>query len=73
MTLNAEWDEGPLGGGKGRMARWKILKSTFHETEGQGLVEYALIITFVAVSLVAGLQALAGGISPAFTNIVASL
>ncbi len=41
--------------------------------EGQGLVEYALIIALVAVVLIAGLVALQGGIETAFTNVTASL
>ena len=45
----------------------------FQQEEGQGLVEYALIIALVAVVLIAGLVALQGGIETAFTNITASL
>ncbi len=45
----------------------------FQREEGQGLVEYALIIALVAVVLIAGLVALQGGIETAFTNITASL
>ena len=45
----------------------------FQSEEGQGLVEYALIIALVAVVLIAGLVALQGGIETAFTNITASL
>jgi pilus assembly protein Flp/PilA len=41
--------------------------------EGQGLVEYALIIVLVAVVLIAGLVALQGGIETAFTNTTAAL
>lgn len=51
----------------------KFVKSLFKKEEGQGLVEYALIIALVAVVLIAGLQALAGGIGGAFTAIVAAL
>ena len=40
---------------------------------GQSLVEYALIIALVAVVLVAGLQALEGGITGTFNGIVGSL
>jgi pilus assembly protein Flp/PilA len=43
------------------------------ETEGQGLVEYALIIALVSIALVAGLTALSGGIGGAFGTIVGSL
>jgi pilus assembly protein Flp/PilA len=41
--------------------------------EGQGLVEYALIIALVAIALVAGLKLLTGGISGTFTSITSSL
>ena len=41
--------------------------------DGQSLVEYALIIALVAVVLVAGLQALEGGVTGTFNNIVGSL
>ena len=52
---------------------WQFVKSVFRNEEGQGLVEYALIIALVAVVLIAGLQALSLGINASFTNIVASL
>jgi pilus assembly protein Flp/PilA len=53
----------------------KALFSMFgnDETEGQGLVEYALIIALIAVVTVGALQALQGGIAGAFNNIVANL
>jgi pilus assembly protein Flp/PilA len=41
--------------------------------EGQGLVEYALIIALVALAVIAALTLLGGGIGGIFTNIVASL
>ena len=40
--------------------------------EGQGLVEYALIIALVSVLLVAALGLLRGGIEGVFTDIVAA-
>lgn len=43
--------------------------------EGQGLVEYALILVLVAVALVVALQALTGGLNNAFSfasNVVSS-
>ncbi len=40
--------------------------------EGQGLVEYALIIALVSVALVAALIALAGGIGGVFAAIQGS-
>jgi pilus assembly protein Flp/PilA len=41
--------------------------------EGQGLVEYALIIALVAVFLTGALTLLQGGISGTFSTIVGSL
>ena len=41
--------------------------------EGQGLVEYALIIALVAVLLTAALTALRGGVSNTFSSITSSL
>ncbi len=43
------------------------------EDEGQGLVEYALIIALVSITLVGALTALSGGISGAFSSITGSL
>ena len=42
------------------------------EEEGQGLIEYALILSLVAVILVASVVAFAGGIDTVFTNMVAA-
>lgn len=41
--------------------------------EGQGLVEYALIIALVALAVITALTLLGGGITTTFNNIVASL
>jgi len=41
--------------------------------EGQDLVEYALVVALIAFGAVAGMKALAGGISTAFTNINTAL
>jgi pilus assembly protein Flp/PilA len=43
------------------------------ENEGQGLVEYALIIALIAVVAVAALTALGGGISGILGTITGSL
>ena len=51
----------------------KLFKSLRNKEEGQSLVEYALIIALVAVVLIAGLQALQGGITGVFNTIVATL
>ena len=44
------------------------MKTLVKKEQGQSLVEYALIIALVAIVLVAGLTALQGGVSTAFTN-----
>jgi pilus assembly protein Flp/PilA len=41
--------------------------------EGQGLVEYALIIVLVSIALIAALGTLAGGIGGVFASISATL
>lgn len=43
------------------------------ENEGQGLVEYALIIALIAVVAVAALTALGGGVASTLQSIVTSL
>lgn len=50
-----------------------MLQSLKSENEGQGLVEYALIIALVSVTLIAGLGLLAGGINQAFSDVIGSL
>jgi pilus assembly protein Flp/PilA len=41
--------------------------------EGQGLVEYALIIFLVSIAAILALTALGGSVSGVFTTIVAAL
>ena len=43
------------------------------EDEGQGLVEYALIIALVSIAAVAALGLLAGGITGTFGTVTGSL
>ena len=43
------------------------------ETEGQDLIEYALLAALVALGAVAGMTALAGGINQKFTDVSTSL
>jgi pilus assembly protein Flp/PilA len=43
------------------------------EEEGQGLVEYALIITLVALAVIVTLTALGTAVSGQFTNITGKL
>jgi pilus assembly protein Flp/PilA len=50
-----------------------MLDSLKRENEGQGLVEYALIIALVSVALIAGLGLLAGGINDAFSQVIGVL
>ena len=49
------------------------MKKLLKKDSGQSLVEYALIIAMVAVILVSGLTTLQGGMSTAFSAVVASL
>jgi len=54
--------------------QWLMAQSQHHKlTRGQGLVEYALLIIFVAVVLVALLTILGPGISDIYQNIVDNL
>ncbi len=47
------------------------IKSLFVEESGQGLAEYGLILALVALAVVGGLTALAGGLDGLFDKIVA--
>jgi len=49
------------------------MKKLMRKDSGQSLVEYALIIALVAVILVSGITSLQGGVSTAFSAIIASL
>ena len=51
----------------------KKLMAKMRNEEGQGLVEYALIIVLVSVALVAALGMLTGGISNAFSRAISAL
>jgi pilus assembly protein Flp/PilA len=50
-----------------------MVNAVNNREEGQGLVEYALIIALVAVLLTAALTALKGGVSNTFSSITSSL
>jgi pilus assembly protein Flp/PilA len=50
-----------------------LIKRLIKDEEGQGMVEYALIIALVAVLLIGGLTALEGGIDGVFTTITNAL
>jgi pilus assembly protein Flp/PilA len=45
------------------------MKNLVVEEEGQGMVEYALIIALVSIMLIGGLRALEVGIGGVFTEI----
>jgi Flp pilus assembly pilin Flp len=47
-----------------RVAQW------LSRTEGQGLVEYSLILLFVAIALVGALAGYQGGLSSKYADIV---
>jgi len=44
---------------------WRLL---WEEEKGQDLTEYGLLVVFVALALIAGMQSLASGISTVFSN-----
>jgi pilus assembly protein Flp/PilA len=44
-----------------------------HRTQGQGLVEYALILVFVAVAVIVILSILGPAIGATFSNIIQSI
>lgn len=51
---------------------WKILfalRTLLEKEEGQDLVEYALIVALIALAATAGMDALAGAINNAFSNL----
>jgi pilus assembly protein Flp/PilA len=49
------------------------LMNLFKSEEGQGLVEYALIIVLVAIAVVGALSLLGGTVNNTFTNIQGQL
>jgi pilus assembly protein Flp/PilA len=51
----------------------KLFVRLFVETEGQDLIEYALLGALVALGAVTGMKALAGGINAEFSSISTSL
>ena len=46
-----------------------LLKDALHGEQGQDLIEYALLVAFVAFAATAGMQSLAASINTAFSNI----
>jgi pilus assembly protein Flp/PilA len=49
-----------------------LMNRVNRDEQGQGLVEYALIIALVSIALVTALGLLAGGVEGVFGNIVAA-
>jgi pilus assembly protein Flp/PilA len=50
-----------------------VLKRLFYEEDGQGMVEYGLIIALIAVAVIVALGALGGGIKGIFEDVKAKL
>ncbi len=55
------------------VALTEMLRARFEQEEGQGLVEYALIIALVSVALIAALGLMTGAINTVFTFISTTL
>lgn len=51
----------------------EIMKRLVREEEGQGMVEYALIIALIAIVAAAGLKLLGPAINALFGDIIAEL
>jgi len=51
----------------------ELLVRFVREDEGQDLVEYALLIAFIALLCIAGMQVLGQGVNKKFTDISSSL
>jgi pilus assembly protein Flp/PilA len=51
----------------------KKLMAKMQNEEGQGLVEYALIIVLVSIAVIVGLTALGTNVNSVFNNIVTKL
>ncbi len=55
------------------VALTEMLRARFEQEEGQGLVEYALIIALVSVALVAALSLMTTALNGVFAGIQAAL
>lgn len=54
--------------------QWFVAGHAFlHREDGQGLVEYALVIALIAVALIVSLVALRGQISTTYSSIISGL
>lgn len=49
------------------------LQDLTHREEGQGLVEYALLVALIALAAITGVNKVAGAITTVFSNISSSL
>ena len=58
---------------KGRRHMKELLVRFVREDEGQDLVEYALLIAFIALLCILGMQTLGQGINKKFSDISSSL
>jgi pilus assembly protein Flp/PilA len=61
------------GGITGMVEYVRALLTVDEETEGQGLVEYALIIVLVSIAVIGTLTVLGGKINDVFTTITGAL
>ncbi len=52
---------------------FQLFRTLHRDEEGQGLVEYLLILALVALAATAGMSTLASGLNSAFTEIGAIL
>ena len=50
-----------------------LILRLLNDTDGQDLIEYALLAALVALGAVLGMQALAGGINAKFSDVSTSL
>lgn len=62
-----------IPGSKGGKKMYHSLVTFFQDEEGQGLVEYALIILLVAIAVVVVLTTLGGDVGNIFSNISSEL
>ena len=62
------------GGEKNKVTNliWK-LRGLLHKEEGQGMVEYALILVLVSIVVIVILLTMGGQIKNVFSNVVAAL
>lgn len=53
--------------------KWELLKDAVEGEEGQDLVEYAMIVAFIALVATASMSALASSVDTAFRNVGTTL